>query len=94
MEEINLLGLQPPEQTLACPVPAPRGDRLKVSLSLIVKDKEHNLPACLGSVADLVDEVIVVDTGSTDRTREVAARLGARVVAMPWLASGGHSVAT
>jgi tetratricopeptide (TPR) repeat protein len=58
--------------------------RARVSLCMIVKDEEANLPECLGSAADLVDEVIVVDTGSTDRTKEVAARFGARVVDFPW----------
>jgi tetratricopeptide (TPR) repeat protein/glycosyltransferase involved in cell wall biosynthesis len=56
----------------------------RVSLSLIVKNEEANLPACLQSVAGLVDEVVVVDTGSTDRTREVAAGLGARVFDFAW----------
>jgi glycosyltransferase involved in cell wall biosynthesis len=58
-----------------------------VSLCLIVKDEEANLPDCLGSAADLVDEVVVVDTGSTDRTREVARRYGAKVVDFPWVDS-------
>jgi tetratricopeptide (TPR) repeat protein len=57
----------------------------RVSLCLIVKNEEGNLPACLESAADLVDEVVVVDTGSTDRTREVAARFGARVFDFPWV---------
>jgi hypothetical protein len=52
---------------------------------MIVKNEEHNLPDCLRSAADLVDEVVVVDTGSTDRTREAAARLGARVFDFPWV---------
>jgi tetratricopeptide (TPR) repeat protein len=51
---------------------------------MIVKDEENNLSACLESAAGLVDEMIVVDTGSTDRTREVAARAGARVFDFPW----------
>jgi glycosyltransferase involved in cell wall biosynthesis/thioredoxin-like negative regulator of GroEL len=51
---------------------------------MIVKDEEANLPACLESAADLFDEIIVVDTGSADRTREVAARAGAKVVDFPW----------
>jgi glycosyltransferase involved in cell wall biosynthesis len=55
-----------------------------VSLCLIVRDEATNLPGCLGPVADLVKEMIVVDTGSTDDTRQVAARLGARVVDFPW----------
>jgi glycosyltransferase involved in cell wall biosynthesis/tetratricopeptide (TPR) repeat protein len=65
-------------------VPEPRP---KVSLCTIVKDEEANLPACLQSVADLVDEIIVVDTGSTDRTKEVAAACGARVFDFPWVDS-------
>ena len=48
----------------------------QVSLSMIVRNEEQNLPACLGQVAGLVDEIVVVDTGSTDRTREVAAGFG------------------
>jgi GT2 family glycosyltransferase/tetratricopeptide (TPR) repeat protein len=56
----------------------------RVSLCLIVKDEEANLPACLGAAADLVDEIVVVDTGSADRTREVAAGFGARVYDFPW----------
>jgi GT2 family glycosyltransferase/tetratricopeptide (TPR) repeat protein len=62
----------------------PRVGGPKVSLCLIVKNEEHNLVDCLGPVRDAVDEVVVVDTGSTDRTREVAAALGARVIESPW----------
>jgi tetratricopeptide (TPR) repeat protein len=51
---------------------------------MIVRDEEANLSACLSSVTDLVDEVIVVDTGSADRSREVAAAHGARVFDFPW----------
>ena len=50
--------------------------RPRVSLCMIVKNEEATLAACLASVADLVDEMIVVDTGSTDRTREVAVQAG------------------
>jgi tetratricopeptide (TPR) repeat protein len=57
----------------------------RVSLTMIVKNEEQNLPACLASAADLVDEVIVVDTGSTDRTKDVAARFGARIFDFPWI---------
>jgi glycosyltransferase involved in cell wall biosynthesis/Flp pilus assembly protein TadD len=68
--------------------PATRaGPRQKVSLCMIVKNEEGNLLACLQSVADLVDEIIVVDTGSTDRTKEIAAAFGARVFAFPWVDS-------
>ena len=57
----------------------------RVSLCMIAKNEAANLPACLGSVAGLVDEIVVVDTGSTDNTREVAARLGARVFDFAWV---------
>jgi glycosyltransferase involved in cell wall biosynthesis/Flp pilus assembly protein TadD len=67
------------------PSPARPGPRMCVSLCMIARDEAPNLPACLGSVADLVDEMIVVDTGSTDDTREVAQRLGARVVDFAWV---------
>src|SRR5262249_31493392 len=56
----------------------------RVSLCLITKNEEANLPACLGSVADLVQEIVVADTGSTDRTKGVAAAWGARVVDFTW----------
>ena len=48
--------------------------RQRVSLCMIVKDEAASLATCLGSVADLVDEIVVVDTGSTDATAAVAAR--------------------
>ena len=59
--------------------------RMRVSLCMIARNEAANLPTCLGSVADLVDELIVVDTGSTDATRDVAARLGARVFSFTWV---------
>ena len=58
-----------------------------ISLCLIVRNEEANLPACLAPLVGLVDEVVVVDTGSTDATRQVATRLGARVVDFPWVDS-------
>jgi len=50
----------------------------------MVRNEEEKLAACLQSAADLVHETIVVDTGSTDSTRELAAQLGARVFELPW----------
>jgi len=51
---------------------------------VIARNEEANLRASLQPVYALFDEVIVVDTGSADRTREVAADLGAKVVEFPW----------
>jgi len=51
---------------------------------MIVKDEEVSLPQCLKSIKDVVDEIVVVDTGSSDRTLEVAADFGARVYHFAW----------
>lgn len=58
--------------------------RPRVSLCMIVKNEAERLPTCLASVADLVDEIVIVDTGSTDNTRAVAGQFGARVVDYRW----------
>ena len=55
-----------------------------LSLCLIARDEEALIGDCLESVGDLVDEMLVVDTGSTDATIEVATRAGAVVVEEPW----------
>jgi len=55
-----------------------------LTISLIVRNEAESLGRCLDSVQGLGDEIVVVDTGSTDRTREVAARRGARVFDFPW----------
>src|SRR5258707_769868 len=57
----------------------------RVSLCIIAKNEEAHLPECIGPLRDLVQEILVVDTGSSDRTREVAGELGARVVEFPWI---------
>jgi GT2 family glycosyltransferase/Flp pilus assembly protein TadD len=62
-----------------------------VSLCMIVKNEEARLGACLESAGDLFDEIIVVDTGSTDRTKEVASRFAARVGDFPWNDSFGDA---
>ncbi len=51
-----------------------------LSLCMLVKNEERNLPRCLDSVGDLAGELIVVDTGSTDQTPGIAASYGAEVL--------------
>ena len=56
-----------------------------MSLTMIVRDEEKNLPHCLESVRGIFDEIVVVDTGSTDRTVEIARSFGARVFDFVWV---------
>lgn len=60
-----------------------------LSAAMIVRDEAGNLESCLQSIRDLVGEIVVVDTGSTDGSREIARRFGARVYDVPW----GHDFA-
>ncbi len=55
-----------------------------ISLCMIVKNEEFFLPKCLDSVKDFVDEIIIVDTGSTDRSVEIAKRYNAKTYHHPW----------
>jgi glycosyltransferase involved in cell wall biosynthesis len=58
--------------------------RPTVSLTIIARDEEQNLPRALGTAHDLADEIIVVDTGSRDATVDVARSFGARVFPFRW----------
>lgn len=60
------------------------GKSARISLCMIVKNEEECLNRCLDSVKDYVDEMIIVDTGSTDRTVEIAESYGASVYHHPW----------
>jgi len=55
-----------------------------LSLCMIVRNEETYLKACLESVATIVDEIIIVDTGSTDESIEIAKNFAARIVVYPW----------
>ena len=51
---------------------------------MIVRNEEENIRRCLSSIVSLVDEIVVVDTGSTDNTVQIAESFGARVYHHPW----------
>ena len=61
--------------------------KLPISLAVIVKNEENNLPQCLASCA-WVQDIVVVDSDSTDRTVEVAQKLGARTFQKSWMGFG------
>jgi tetratricopeptide (TPR) repeat protein len=70
----------------AAPPPATpwAGRAPRISLCMIARDEERFLPGCLERARAAVDEIIVVDTGSKDRTVEIAESFGARVLHEPW----------
>lgn len=57
---------------------------VRISAAMIVRDEAHHLEECLASMDSLVDEVVVVDTGSVDGSAALATRLGARVSHLTW----------
>lgn len=57
---------------------------MKISACLITCNEEANLPRCLESVRDIVDEIIVVDSGSVDKTEKVATWFNARFIRKNW----------
>ncbi|MGH9033297.1 MAG: glycosyltransferase [Acidimicrobiia bacterium] len=55
-----------------------------LSAAIIARDEAEHLPGCLESISEVVDEIIVVDTGSTDTTVDLARAAGATVASRPW----------
>nr|MBP3597870.1 glycosyltransferase family 2 protein [Eubacterium sp.] len=58
---------------------------IEISLCMIVKNEEKVLARCLDSVADLVDEIIIVDTGSTDNTKKIAKKYTKNIYDFEWI---------
>lgn len=58
---------------------------ITISLCMIVKNEEQTLPRCLDCIWDLVDEIIIVDTESTDRTEELPGPYTDWVYDFPWI---------
>jgi tetratricopeptide (TPR) repeat protein len=57
---------------------------MRLIACLIARDEEANLPRCLGSLSAAVDGICLLDTGSSDRTAEIALSFGAVVGSLPW----------
>ncbi|MBR6542139.1 MAG: glycosyltransferase [Anaerotignum sp.] len=57
---------------------------VRISLCMIVRDEEAVLQRCLDSIADIVDEIIIVDTGSVDKTKEIAGRYTDKIYDFLW----------
>jgi glycosyltransferase involved in cell wall biosynthesis len=57
---------------------------MAVSLTMIVKNEERTLGRCLDSVRGVFDEIVIVDTGSTDHTKTIAASYGAKIYDFAW----------
>lgn len=55
-----------------------------LSLSMIARNEEAQIGRCLASVAGFCDELLVLDTGSTDNTKSIASEAGARVETIEW----------
>ncbi len=56
----------------------------RISMTMIVKNESAMLDRCLSSMRDLMDEIIVVDTGSSDNTKDIAEQHGSKVFDFPW----------
>ena len=57
----------------------------EISLCMIVRDEEKVIARCLDSVKDIVDEIIVVDTGSIDNTKEIVAKYTKKIYDFEWV---------
>ncbi len=65
--------------------PLPGAEIPELAAVIITKNEERNLPICLAALRGRVGEIVVLDSGSTDRTRQIAAAAGARVEVRPFV---------
>ncbi len=63
----------------------------ELSLCMIVKNEEEKLSKCLNSVKSICDEIVIVDTGSTDKTVELARQFGAKIIEKSWADSFSYA---
>lgn len=63
----------------------------RLSLCMIVRDEEHLIQNCLNSVKHVVDEIIIVDTGSSDQTISICQSFGAKIIEVLWANSFAHA---
>lgn len=70
--------------SLEFPLEAKKFNNSKLSLCMIVKNEEKNIERCLNSVKGIVDEIIIVDTGSTDNTVDLCKKYNAKIFYYQW----------
>ena len=58
---------------------------MRMSLCMIVWQEEKALARCLEGIADAVEEIVIVDMGSTDRTKEIARQFTDKIYDFPWM---------
>src|SRR4051812_35348708 len=58
--------------------------KLPVSICIIAKNEENNLPQLFESIKELAEEIILTDTGSTDKTKDIALNYGAKIYDFEW----------
>lgn len=66
--------------------------KLALSVTIITKDEEERLPFCLESIQDIADEIILVDSGSTDKTLEIAKKYNAKIFHNDWKGYGQQKI--
>ncbi len=71
-------------EDLASRIEANGKKRATLSVCVLARDEEASIESCLSSIRTAADEILVVDTGSTDRTKDIALSYGARVEEIPW----------